>query len=297
MTLTQLRAFVEVAATGSVRQAAARLVVSQPAVSAAVAALQRDLGVALVAREGRGLKLTPAGRVFAGYARQVLGLLAEAEAAAVGGADPTRGRVRIAAVTSAGEHLLPPVLASFRSRHPGAALGLEVGTRERVWGLLADHEADLAIGGRPPSGHGFTTRAVRDNELVVVAAPGVHPEGATWLLREATSGTRASTEAFLEAAGTDPPRLEFGSNGAVIAGAVVGLGMTLVSRDAVTRELEQGQLTVVPLPGTPLQRPWHVVTHDPVPPTTLLLLAHLVESGGFTAKVPPPREDLARPSG
>ncbi|MDQ3354808.1 MAG: LysR family transcriptional regulator, partial [Actinomycetota bacterium] len=101
MTLTQLRSFVEVASTGSVRQAAAHLVVSQPAVSAAVAALQRDLGVPLVAREGRGLELTPAGRVFAGYARQVLGLLDEARVAAAGQLSPERGRVRLAAVTTA----------------------------------------------------------------------------------------------------------------------------------------------------------------------------------------------------
>ncbi|MGH9269412.1 MAG: LysR family transcriptional regulator, partial [Acidimicrobiales bacterium] len=106
MTFTQLRAFVEVAAAGSVRQAAAHLVVSQPAVSAAVAALQRELGVALVVRDGRGLQVTPAGRVFARYAREVLGLLDEARAAATGQIDPGSGRLRLAAVTTAGEHVL-----------------------------------------------------------------------------------------------------------------------------------------------------------------------------------------------
>lgn len=295
MTLTQLRTFVAVVEAGSVHAAAERLSVTQSAVSAAVGALQRDLGARLVVPDGRGLRLTRAGTIYAGYARQILGLLAEAEAAAAGGEDPARGRVRIAAVTSAGEHLLPPALAGFRTCYPAVELALEVATRERVWALLSDHEADLVIGGRPPSGHGFVTRAVRSNELVVVAAPDVRPEGATWLLREASSGTRATAEAFLDAAGIEPPRLEFGSNGAVIAGAVVGLGVTLVSRDAVTRELEQGQLVVVPLSGTPLQRPWHVVTHDPMPPTTRLLLAYLVESRGFTVHVPPRGEDPVRP--
>jgi DNA-binding transcriptional LysR family regulator len=111
-----------------------------------VAALQRDLGVPLVAREGRGLELTPAGRVFAGYARQVLGLLDEARVAAAGQLSPERGRVRLAAVTTAGEHVLPPYLAAFRTRCPEAEVTLEVGNRSRVWELLGYREVDLVIG-------------------------------------------------------------------------------------------------------------------------------------------------------
>lgn len=56
-------------------------------------------------------------------------------------------------------------------------------------------------------------------------------------------------------------RLTLGSNGAVVAGAVAGLGVTLVSRDAVARQLAEGELVPVVLPGTPLRRPWHAVTH------------------------------------
>ena len=88
MTLTQLRAFVAVATTGPVRAAAERRLVSQPAVSAAVTARQRGLEVPLVTRQGRGMQLTPSGRVFAGYARQLLGLLDEAKAATVGQVRP-----------------------------------------------------------------------------------------------------------------------------------------------------------------------------------------------------------------
>ena len=55
--------------------------------------------------------------------------------------------MRLAAVTTAGEHVLPMVLASFRAAHPGVDFGLDVGTREHVWGLLV-READLVIAGR-----------------------------------------------------------------------------------------------------------------------------------------------------
>lgn len=283
-TTARLRAFVAVADTGSVRSAAQRLVVTESAVSAAMAALTREVGVALVERQGRGLRLTPSGRTYADYARTILGLHHEALAAARGDVDPEGGRVRVAAVTTAGEHVLPAVLVEFLTRHPGVDLRLEVGTSEQVWALLATHQADLVIAGRPPASlDGAVVRAVRPNVLVVVAAPRVADTfdlaRTTWLLREAGSGTRATGEALLAGLEVDPPRLTLGSNGAVIAGAVAGLGVTLVSRDAVARHLGAGHLVKVAVPGTPLSRPWHAVTHRQTSASTGLLIDHLVHGG------------------
>ncbi|GAA0663698.1 selenium metabolism-associated LysR family transcriptional regulator [Streptomyces thermocarboxydovorans] len=283
-TTARLRAFVAVAEAGSVRVAAQRLVVTESAVSAAVAALTREVGVPLVERVGRGLCLTPSGQTYADYARTILGLHDEALTAARGDVDPERGRVRVAAVTTAGEHVLPTVIAGFLAHHPGVDLGLEVGTSEQVWGLLSAHEADLVIAGRPPSGlDDVVVRAVRPNELVVVAAPGPAEDfdlgRTTWLLREAGSGTRVTCEALLAGLEVDPPQLTLGSNGAVVAGAVAGLGATLVSRDAVARHLATGELVEVTVPGTPLRRPWHAVTHARTSASTTLLLDYLLHDG------------------
>src|SRR5262249_10598205 len=143
--------------------------VSQPAVSAALSSLQQEVGVALLARAGRGLEVTPAGVVFAQRARQILRLLEDAPSAAKETLDPERGRVRRAADTTAGEHLDPRFLAAFRARYPSAELSLEVGNRDHVWELLAEREVDLGIGGRP-SGAGFVTLATHPNVLVLVAA-------------------------------------------------------------------------------------------------------------------------------
>src|SRR5207248_553984 len=171
--------------------------------------VRKQVGVALVARDGRGLRLTPAGEALAERARAALALLDEAVAAARGEADPGRGRLRLASVTTAGEHLAPPLLASFLAAHPGVSVSLEVGNRRRVADLLSHHEVDLAIGGRPPAG--ARTLAVKANHLIVVSAPGTaggrrrrrttgrdvtraELEAATWLLREPGSGTRATGE-------------------------------------------------------------------------------------------------------
>lgn len=313
MTFTQLRTLVEVVAAGSVHGAAERLMVSQPAVSAALASLQKEVGVSLVVRAGRGLEITPAGQVFARQARQILRMVSDATSAATETLDPARGRVRLAAVTTAGEHVAPRFLATFRARYPDAELSLEVGNRDRVWHLLAEREVDLAIGGRPPGGRpagpersgGFVTLATRPNVLVLVAAgtglPSVRNVSVdelarqTLLLREPGSGTRSTAEELLDELGVSPKAtLTVGSNGATRESVQVGLGIALISRDAVARELEDGALEEWRIPTLPRHRAWHLVARagEALPPTAGLFVRHLADgetSGdGFTLVGPSP---------
>ena len=299
MTLNQLRTFLAVADAGSVRGAAEELVVTQAAVSASLAALQKSLAVALVAPDGRGLRLTPAGTVYAQYARRALGMLAEAAIAASAAADPERGELRIAAVTTAGEQIAPGLVGGYRRRYPQAGVRLEVGNRDMVHALLDRHEVDLIIGGRPEPGWDVTVHAVRPHELIVVAAPelaaaAAHGPGAdwlvawlsrqTWLLREPGSGIRASTAALLAELDIAPPTLVVGSNGAIRESARVGLGVTLLSRDFVAGDLAEGNLMVLEVPGTPLHRDWYLVAHPgEVLPPAARLVALALSDGGFQA--------------
>jgi LysR family transcriptional regulator, low CO2-responsive transcriptional regulator len=295
MTINQLRAFVALAGAGSVREAAKRLFVTQPAVSASVAALQAELGVRLVERDGRGLRLTDAGLVLAGYGRRILGLLEEAKLATVAGADPERGRLRLAAVTTAGEHIVPAVLATFRDDHPEVEVVLEVGNRNSVWDLLANGDVDLAIGGRPPQGGDVVSLAEAENELLMVSAPEATGRRSprqvtvaelarrTWLVREPGSGTRSAAEELLEELGIAPLRLTLGSNGALRESAILGLGVALISRAAVARQLSDGTLEEWRVGPLPLQRPWHVVARGgwSLPATAGLFVQHLLKTGGF----------------
>jgi DNA-binding transcriptional LysR family regulator len=258
--------------------------------------------VALGGGSGWGLRLTPAGEALAERARAALALLDEAVAAARGEADPDRGRLRLASVTTAGEHLAPPLLASFLAGHPEVTVSLEVGNRRRVADLLSHHEVDLAIGGRPPPG--AETLAVRSNYLIVVAAPaapgsdptpigrrrrppagrsvtGYELAAATWLLREPGSGTRATAEGLLESLGISPRILTLGSNGAVVESVRIGLGITLVSADAVAGDLAAGGLEEWQHPGLPIERPWHLMARagETLAPTPERFLTHLLDSG------------------
>ena len=324
MTLNQLRSFLAVADSGSVRAAAEELVVTQAAVSASVTALQKSLGVALVTPDGRGLRLTDAGASYARYARRILGLLDEAARAAAAAADPERGELRIAAVTTAAEQIVPAILGGFRRRHPQTGVRLEAGNRDRVRSLLDRHQVDLVLGGRPEPAWDVVVHAVRPHELVVVAAPELaaaarlgiaegagataEAEGAgataeaeavgllpwlasqTWLLREPGSGTRASTDTLLADLDISPLTLMVGSNVAIRESAQVGLGVTLLSRDAVAAELADGELAEIPVPGTPLHRDWYLVAHPGhLPPSAARLVTHALRAGGFRRPDPADR--------
>ena len=275
MTLGQLETFLAVARSGSVHAAATARVVSDASVSAAVAALERELGTPLLERSGRGIRLTPAGEALARYATQALGLLEQGRSAVRAAAQPGHGRLRLAAVTSAGEFLIPPILQAFRIHHPGIEVLLEVGNRGTVLARLRAREADLGIGGRPPLGTDIGGEAVLPNDLVLVAAAGhpltrkrrVDPAALTnevWLLREEGSGTRATALELMATLGIQPAQvLTLGSNGSVRQGAIVGLGITLLSEQAVGRELASGLVARIAVPGLPLERPWYVLYPGP----------------------------------
>jgi len=260
ITLTQIRAFLAVRSAGSMHVAADQLLVSQPSVSAAVTALSRELGTALVERHGRGVRLTPSGEAFAPYAAQVLGLLEQGRFAAREAAHPETSKIRLIAVNTAGEYLVPPLIRAYRQLHPGISILLEVGNRATVLERLQSRRADLGIGGRPP-GRSLVGYPFLANELVVVGREiPADLAGIPWLLREEGSGTRLATERLLADLDLGAPELlTLGSNGAIKQGLAVGLGIALISRFAVTRELREGLLVEIAVPGTPLTRPWHVL--------------------------------------
>jgi DNA-binding transcriptional LysR family regulator len=281
VTWGRMRTFLAVVDHGSVRAAAAVLHVTEPAVSAAVASLEKHLGTTLLAKDGRGVRVTDAGLVYAGYCRRVLGLLEEAEAAV---RSAERGRLRIGAVSTASEYVIPPLLASFRRRFPEVDLGLSVRPRDELFAELGNHQTDLVVAGRPPRGSGLRTRARRANRLIVVGTPDLFPDplSATWLLRGPGSGTRDTTLGLLTQLEASPPTLTLGTHGAVVAAAREGLGVTLVHEDAVVEDLRRGGLAQLPVPRTPVDRPWHVATTDAPSPSVELFLAHITsaEVGG-----------------
>jgi LysR family transcriptional regulator, low CO2-responsive transcriptional regulator len=270
ITLTQLTAFLAVVRGGSVTAAADELVVTQPSVSSALAALNRELGCELFERAGRGIRLTGAGSAFAPYAEDVLGLLDKGRSAAREAAAIEARGLKIAAVTTAAESFVPGVMRAFSKQHPEIDLTLVVGNRQDVLERVLSHAADVAITGKPPGDERLAAEPFMENEIVCISAPddpaasdgpvkAIELSDRAWLLREPGSGTRTLNEQFLVERGLDPKTLTLGSNGAIKQAARAGLGVSLLSRAAVETELESGWLGEIRLDDGPQTRPWFVL--------------------------------------
>src|SRR4051812_13946313 len=120
----RMRVLREVAARGSFSAAADALNFTQSAVSQQIAALEREAGVQLVDRSGRGVRLTEAGEVLVRHTDVILARLADAEAALEALSGLRGGRVRLASFPTAGATVVPRAIACFRERHPGVDVTL-----------------------------------------------------------------------------------------------------------------------------------------------------------------------------
>ena len=199
MDFPALATFVAVAEHGSFSRAAESMFTTQPAVSKRVRALEDELGVTLIDRLGRGIRLTEAGETFLASSRR---LLADAranreEVRTLGGT--VTGRLRLGTSHHVGIHRLPPVLKAFTQAHPEVTLDLLFMDSEQACAAVADGALELAIVTLPDrEDAALETALVWSDPLRIVAAPD-HP-----LLAEAPLDPRALARhpAVLPARGT-----------------------------------------------------------------------------------------------
>ena len=169
-----LTAFVAVARTGSMTAAATAIGLSQPGVSRQIQRLEDAVGVSLLNREGRQLRLTPAGERFRAYAETALAqheaVLRElrGEAARLG------GDLRIGASSTPGEFLVPQWVAAFVALHPGVRPEIAIADTGIVEDAVRAHRYDLGFVGACLQGRGLEYTVVADDE-VVLAVPADHP--------------------------------------------------------------------------------------------------------------------------
>ena len=230
MNRNHLAIFHAVAEGESFSKGAERLMVSQPAVSKQVRELERSLGTPLFDRLPKGIRLTGAGEVLAGYARRMAAVEDEAGRAMAELRGLRRGRLAVGASLTIGTYLLPELLGAFRRRWPDVELRAEIGNTRHVRRLLAEGVLDVALIEGPPDPAfdlDLDRKVFQEDELVAVAPPG-HPLlrrprvtakvfcREPLILREEGSGTRAVVEQALARKGvTAAPAFVLATNEAV----------------------------------------------------------------------------------
>jgi DNA-binding transcriptional LysR family regulator len=271
LTLQQLRTFRAVADHMSFSAAAVDLGISQPSVSYQVKELETVLGLPLLDRLGKRVRLTEAGEILYGYARRTLNLVDEAAVTFEQMRGLRRGRLRVGATTTVGIYVIPLALGAFKKCNPGLQVSLDIAGRNTMQDRVLKGMVDMAILSPPVDDADLVAEPFMNDELVMVLPAG-HPlasrgkltlrdfKGEPFLSREAGSGTRLAVERAAQTAGvTLQTAMELGSNGAIKHAVEAGLGVAVLSRHAIERERRDGGLVVVEVAGFPIHRPWSIV--------------------------------------
>ena len=271
----QLRAFEAVARLGSVTGAAAELHVTQPTVSVQLRELATAVGEPLFEPAGRKLRLTQAGEALQQTVGEITSCWARFDSRLAEIRGLLRGRLRIAAVTTA-EYFVPDLVGPFAAAHPGVEIELAVENRDRVIERLGRAQDDLAVMMLPPSAIPLERVPILDNPLVVIAPAGhrlagrrirlAQLAGERWLMREPGSGTRLVAEEHFANVGFTPDvAMSLGSNEAIKHAVAAGLGVAVVSQ-LVVQPLSPAAagpapsgLVVLQVAGFPIRRRWSIV--------------------------------------
>ncbi len=272
--LPHLATFAAVAERGGFTAAAAALGVSQAAVSQRVAALEQRLHVSLFSRRAGAFSLTEAGQRLYPYARRILELHDQARTD-LGGFRPTvAGELSLAASSVPGECFLSELLSGFHEQYPHVHVRATVGDSGSVTRDVEQGRAALGLVGQKIEKPSLEFRPFGADCLVLVVASGHRwatrkritikaLAGEPLIIREPGSGSRVALEKSLERAGASLAKLdvtlELGGNAAIKDAVKRGLGVAFLSRLAVERELDGGELRAVAVDSLDLARRFYLV--------------------------------------
>lgn len=274
MLSARLKVFHAVARRLSFRKAADELYLSQPAVSLQIKTLEEELGLRLLDRAGSRITLTAAGETLLRYVERLETLAAEAEGALAQFRGEVRGRLAIGASLTIAQYVLPRLLGPFLRENGKLEVAVTTHNTAQVIEDVAEKRIDVGLVEGPARRRDVTLEPVLEDELVVIVPPAhewaeqreVELEqlrAAPLLLREQGSGTRLVTELALDKLGIRPRDLhvflEFDTSEAIKSGVEAGLGIGIVSRWTVRKEIELGRLRTVVVRGLRMRRHFSAV--------------------------------------
>ncbi|MDA0268621.1 MAG: LysR family transcriptional regulator [Cyanobacteria bacterium] len=238
--VSQLRALVAIADTGTFIQAALALDLSQSSISHAIATLEEELGVVLLNRGNQGTTLTPLGEDITAEARQVLQHLETITQKAQTARGGEQGQVRVAIFRSMATHVLPEVIQQLRSTHPGLQVVIEESPYfSAVDEAVRQGRADIGFTYLPASKEFESWELLRDRYLVLMppTTPAVGP--LTWddlqqyplILPPVIDGCRMLIDRYFKAIGRPiPPTYEVKEDSTALGMVQRGLGITIMAK-------------------------------------------------------------------
>lgn len=258
----KLKLFCTVAETKSFSKASRIVHLTQPAVSLQIQSLEEFFETKLFDRSEGMVSLTPAGKILYKHAKHLLEHYAEIEKEIGTLTGMIKGGVAVGASTTLGNHVLPRVIIDFKKKHPKIKFSMLVGNTKRIEDLLISGLIDIGLVEGETSRPSLRIEPIVPDELILIVPP-AHP----WarrkvipvldvtrepiILREEGSGTRHQIEEYLKSHGISTGdmhvALTLGSTESIKEAVEAGIGVSIVSKWAVKKEVEDGRLRTVAL--------------------------------------------------
>lgn len=266
-----LKIFVTVVENKDFSNAAEELYLSHPNVSSQIQSLEEELGTKLVDSSSKHLELTQAGELYYEYAKQILLLQDKAKQEIKRISNVVTGSLKVGASYTIGEYILPLVVAEFAAQYPKVEIETSIAnTEEIIQGVQTNH-LDIGLVEGEVNRSDILVRPLMEDEIILLV-PNQHPlarlpivtserlQDQVWILRESGSGTRAFSEKLFKEWGINVRKSYiFGSGQAIKQAVAAGLGIALVSRWIVRKELNAKELKSIRIKGNPLTRSFYLI--------------------------------------
>ncbi|MCF6218395.1 MAG: LysR family transcriptional regulator [Gammaproteobacteria bacterium] len=269
----RLRVFHAVAQLLSFTKAAESLYMTQPAVTFQVRQLEEQFNTRLFDRTHNRIALTEAGRSVYSYSSRIFELYDEMDNSVREITGDVSGVLIIGASMTIAEYMLPALLGEFKRAYPEVGLRLKVGNTDAIVMMVESNIIDLGVVEAPVSNKSLSVELCREDQLVAIVAPD-HPLSVydeisaekilkyPYISREEGSGTRDVFVEYLQQHGFDEKQLnvimELGSPEAIKGAVEAGIGVTVMSRTTLDKELALGTLKAIAF-NPPLVRPFSFV--------------------------------------
>ena len=273
MNLNQLKIFYLAAKQGSLSAAAEALYITQPAVTKGIQRLQEHYEIKLFNRFGKKMALTDAGEVLYGIAESIFELENQAEESLRDFQQRKRGFIRILSSESFGAYYLPFILNRFSRLNPKIRISVEILPTEQIVENTAALYNDIGFISYPVPHKKLSLHEVLEDSYQVIVPAG-HPLaakaviepadlfGQSLIVHEKGSAPRKSTDEFLRRHSiTIPIPLELSNNEAIKTAVEEGLGVAVITRRVVSKEIGMGTLRAIPLADAAMKRKFYLIHH------------------------------------
>lgn len=273
----QLHVFVKVVEKENFSRAAEDLLMTQPAVSQYIRTLEENIGTKLLERTNKYVRLTIAGEIVYHHAKEIVGLYTKMQTLVDDLINHASGSLTIGASFTFGEYVLPHIIAKMQKVTPAIEPTITIGNSKEIANYMTHHQLDVGIiESKFQSDNEMHVEEFAEDYMYVVASP-QHPlanekkpikmvdlQQERWILREVGSGTREAADTVFERYQMVPAfTTNFGSTQAIKEAVQAGLGISLLSRWAIQRELQNENLQIINIVGLPFTRKFTIVTTSP----------------------------------